>query len=58
MKKAFIPRMVVAVALLGVVLAAVRPWGGWEESTRTEFLMDTVVQSVVFTRETRQGQGR
>lgn len=56
MKKTFIPYMVVAVALLGVLLAAVRPWRGWEESTHTEFLMDTVVKSVVFTRETRQGQ--
>lgn len=55
MKKTFIPYVVIVAVLAALLITATRRGNGENKVTRTEFLMDTIVETLIYTNDTKLG---
>jgi thiamine biosynthesis lipoprotein len=56
LKKTLIPYVVIVAVLAALFITVFRPDDGEKKVTRTEFLMDTIVESLIYTEDTKLGE--
>jgi len=55
LKKRLIPYVVIVAILAALFILVIRPAGDAKKVTRTEFLMDTIVESLIYTKDSKLG---